>query len=205
MKKTTVVLAILLTVLMSGCAPRPLPDVPVYIEERVKAPTSVEEAYNRAWYLWKEDSKTETTSGAVIHLPYRISGRIIGRVSITLQKINKEYRLINIVVGGVDCRTKRGCYRGEYHANFDFGNAIDKNAGALTRGESQKVGHEIWFITDEQIKIMSIHGADLSLKYNHYNSFMRDFPGSGYMEIQVPAVYVQGFLKKVNELHNKTK
>jgi len=192
---------------MSGCGikPKPLPDVDLDIDERDKPPTSVEEAYKSAWYRWEEDSKTEKTYGKRIDVPYRINGRVIGRVNLRLQKVNKEYQLYYLVVGETSCWSRRGCYDGVKYSNFNFYNCIDKNAGALIK-KSKELSTFIWLITEEQIKIMSTRGADLSMKYEFYEGGnTRGIPGSGYMEVQVPVIYVQGFLRKVNELHNKTK
>jgi len=192
MKKITVIIAILLTAFVSGCAKKKPTSVikeTTNYEDKYKPPTSIEEAYNATRYIWDEYSKTEITRGKGIDLPFRTSDGDTGQVYLYIEKVDKEYSLTNVVVGGVDCG-KSGCY-----SKYVFDKAIDKNGGELTL-KSKELGEETWFITDKQIKIMSNRGA--VLRFYRY-----PFPTSGSIEVHVPAVYVQGFLKKANEYRKK--
>ena len=192
MQKITVVLAILLTVLVSGCARAPQKTLEDYIEEKDKAPTSVEGAYITTRYSWNEDLKVERTVGKEMVLLFRTNRGETGTVRLYLEKVNKEYYLNFIRIGDKNCYRKIGCLR-----DHVIGIAIDKKAGQL-KSKSTEYHDKTFLITDEQIDIMFTNGAALVL-------FKFDFPQDGYLEVQVPAVYVQGFLKKVNEFHTKTK
>ena len=194
MKKITVVLAILLTVLVSGCGKKqPISTETKYnISEKDKSPTSVEESYDTTKYTWDEYSKTELTEGKKITVLWlRQNNEPGGKMSIWLKKINKDCYLHIIIFGGMFC------YHGNCGDIYDVIKAVDKNAGELTM-ELKDIAESSWLINDEQIKIMSTHGLDL--RFYEY-----PFPTGGYLGVQVPAVYVQGFLKRVNEVHNKTK
>jgi len=201
MKKIAVVIAILLAVLVSGCAKKtPDPRMVKYqekdrrieeekrrLEEKVKPPTTVEEAYNTTQYNWDEYSKTEITKGNKIRLPAQKNSEdmdTVDTVHLYLEKINKDHYLI-IKVGSW-CDDWEGCFPKEA-----FIKAIDKNAGALTP-KSIELDGQTWSITDKQIKTMSTYGSDLRL-------YIPPFPTRGYIDVHVPAVYVQGFLKRVNE------
>jgi len=45
--------------------------------------------------------------------------------------------------------------------------------------------------------------SDLITSQLYLRFYFPPFPNSGSMSVQVPNVYVQGFLKKANEYHNK--
>jgi len=208
MKKIAVIIAILMAMLASGCgvfftSERVLKEreeikekwerqeeelrktdelLRIYIEER-KPPTTVEEAYDTTKYIFDEYSKTEITKSKWIEIQFQKNNGDVGKFGLYLEKINKEYALIVNV--GSWCG-RQGCY-----PNYEFDKAIDKNAGEITK-KSWSRGLSTWSMNEKQIKTMSTHGADLRF-------YLDPFPNSGYWDVHVPAVYVQGFLKRVNE------
>lgn len=140
-------------------------------------PSSVEEAYNKTKYTVDEYSKRESIDGPSVSINIGIDGG--GTMHLT--KIDKYYYLY--------------VYTFSQFGWCFFESAYDKNAGKLPlKVFNEKVGsgvtRENFFllINDDQIKTMSIYGLDV-----------RVYGKNRTINIDLPDVYVQGFLKKANE------
>lgn len=141
------------------------------------APSTVEETYQKTTLRFDEYSKVQTLEGPYVTISFGLDGG----GGIRLRRVNGATQLL------VTTFSQLGwCF---------FESAFDKNAGELRfQKVNSTVGRGVTYedfalgITDEQLKTISQSGLDV-----------RIYGKNRTINVALPAIYVQGFLKRAQE------
>ena len=152
--------------------------VGVFMVSCALQPSTVDEAYNKTKYTVDEYSKAEILEGQYVTISFGIDGG----GGIRLRRVNGNYQLF------VTTFSQLGwCF---------FERALDKNAGNLPLNKARSnVGtgftHEDFYlsITKAQLEVMGTNGLDV-----------RIYGKNRTINVELPPVYIQGFMKKAAEL-----
>lgn len=142
-------------------------------------PASIEETYQKTVSEIDEYSKTRVLRGPYVSISFGIDGG----GGIYLRKVNSSYQLY------VTTFSQLGwCF---------FESAIDKNAGKLLfTNIRSNIGRGVTYedfylsITREQLQVMATKGLDI-----------RIYGTNRTIDVALPAIYVQGFMKRAAELN----
>ena len=140
-------------------------------------PSSVEETYQKTQVKFDEYSKTQVIEGPHVSISFGLDGG----GGIRLRRVNGSSQLV------VTTFSQLGwCF---------FESAFDRNAGELRFHKVRSsvgsgVTYEDFFlsITNEQLNVMSKKGLDV-----------RIYGTNRTINVELPAIYVQGFLKRAIE------
>lgn len=141
-------------------------------------PSSVEETYQKTQVKFDEYSRTQVIEGPHVSISFGLDGG----GGIRLRRVNGSSQLL------VTTFSQLGwCF---------FERAFDKNAGELRFQKIRShVGSGVTYedfylsITDEQLNSMSKKGLDV-----------RIYGTNRTINVELPAIYVQGFMKRTREL-----